>query len=178
MASRIHVTGASGSGTSTLGRAIAEAIGGRHLDTDDYFWMPTDPPCQEIRPMPERLERLSADADPEGAWALSGSLCGWGDPLMPRFERVILLSAPTPIRIERLIRRERARFGAETLEPGGALHEMHRGFIEWARKYDDGGLEVRSRALHDAWLAELSCSVLRLDGTLPIEELLRLALTW
>ena len=176
MFSRIHITGASGSGTTTLGRAVAEAIGGRHLDTDDYFWMPTDPPCNEIRPMPERLERLSAAADPAGRWALSGFLCGWGDPLIPRFERVILLSAPTPIRLERLRERERARYGAEALAPGGSHHEQHVGFIEWTQRYDEGGLDVRSRALHDAWLADLDCPVLRLDGTLPGDELLRLAL--
>ena len=41
---RIHVLGASGSGTSSLAAAIARRHGHRHLDTDDFFWMPTDPP--------------------------------------------------------------------------------------------------------------------------------------
>jgi adenylate kinase family enzyme len=176
MAERFHVTGASGSGTSTLGRALAEAIGGRHLDTDDYFWFPTDPPCQEIRPIEERLPLLEADADPGGRWALSGSLCGWGDPLIPRFEKVILLSAPTPLRLERLRRRELKRFGAAVLAEGGSHHEGHAGFMAWAALYDEGGLEVRSRTLHETWLEELSCPVLQLDGTLPLTELLALAL--
>ena len=30
----IHITGASGSGTTTLGLALAELLGIRHLDTD------------------------------------------------------------------------------------------------------------------------------------------------
>jgi NAD(P)-dependent dehydrogenase (short-subunit alcohol dehydrogenase family) len=35
---RIHVTGASGSGVTTLGRALADALALPHHDTDDYFW--------------------------------------------------------------------------------------------------------------------------------------------
>ena len=38
---RIHILGASGSGTTTLGRALAERLQCRHFDTDDYFWLPT-----------------------------------------------------------------------------------------------------------------------------------------
>ena len=41
---RIHVFGASGAGVTTLGRALADALGTPHHDTDDYFWLPTTPP--------------------------------------------------------------------------------------------------------------------------------------
>lgn len=34
--------GASGSGTSTLGRKICEELGYKFMDTDDYFWFPTN----------------------------------------------------------------------------------------------------------------------------------------
>lgn len=176
MFERVHITGASGSGTSTLGRALAEAIGGRHLDTDDYFWLPSNPPCQEIRPLDERLPLLASDADPSGRWVLSGSLCGWGDPLIPRFQQVILLGAPTPLRMERLRRRERRRYGPEALAEGGSHHEGHVAFLDWAARYDDGDLEIRSRALHEHWIASLPCPVLQLDGALPRSELLALAL--
>ena len=40
----LHITGASGSGTTTLGRALASAWAVPHADTDDYFWVPTTPP--------------------------------------------------------------------------------------------------------------------------------------
>src|SRR5678809_1323103 len=43
ISNRIHILGASGSGT-TLGRALAEHLQGSHFDTDDYSWLPTDPP--------------------------------------------------------------------------------------------------------------------------------------
>ena len=37
----IHIFGASGSGTTTLGKKICEELGYTQMDTDDYFWMPT-----------------------------------------------------------------------------------------------------------------------------------------
>jgi adenylate kinase family enzyme len=35
---RVHIFGASGSGTTTLGRTLAERLGVRFFDGDDYFW--------------------------------------------------------------------------------------------------------------------------------------------
>jgi hypothetical protein len=56
----VHIFGASGAGTSTLGRALGERLALAHLDTDDFFWMPTDPPFTGLlTPDPElRLARL------------------------------------------------------------------------------------------------------------------------
>jgi adenylate kinase family enzyme len=164
----IHLTGASGSGTTTLGAVLAQALSLPHLDTDDFYWLPTDPPFSRKRPMPERLECLLAalDAAPHG-FVLSGSCCGWGDPLRARFDHVVWLGLPAEERLDRLERRERARFGAAALAPGGAMHEPHREFMAWAARYDEGGLEVRSHARHAAWL-EGCRSVQRLDGRLPL----------
>ena len=39
----IHIYGASGSGITTLGRKISEELGYKFMDTDDYFWLPTNP---------------------------------------------------------------------------------------------------------------------------------------
>src|SRR5829696_7380488 len=70
---RVHITGASGSGTTTLGHALAARFGWRHLDTDDHFWLPTDPPFQQQRPVPERLALLCAALAGSG-WVLSGAV--------------------------------------------------------------------------------------------------------
>ncbi len=40
----VHITGASGSGVTTLGRELALAIGGYALDMDDFYGVPTHPP--------------------------------------------------------------------------------------------------------------------------------------
>ena len=57
----IHIFGASGSGTSTLGREIASGLGYRFMDTDDYFWLPTDPKYTHKRPVSERLALMRQD---------------------------------------------------------------------------------------------------------------------
>jgi len=160
---RIHILGASGSGTTTLARALADRLGHAQLDTDDFFWHPTDPPYQRSREAGERLDLLRDALAPHAAWVLSGSLCGWGDPLIPLFDLVIYLRLPADIRVERLRAREATRFG-EAIAPGGRLHQGHEKFIAWAASYDGGDLSTRSRMRHGGWLAGLPCSVLRIEG--------------
>ncbi len=163
---RIHITGASGCGASTLGKALAARLGVAWRDTDDYFWQATDPPYRTQWPMPERLDRLAAALDDRAGWVLSGSLDNWGDGLIPRIGVELFLRVPASVRMERLRVREQARFG-KALEPGGAMHAEHRAFMDWTAGYETGGMEMRSLVRQMAWLAALPCPVLRLDGTRP-----------
>ena len=181
MSAAIHITGASGSGTSTLGQTLAAAIGAVPLDTDDFFWAPVEPKFSVTRAAPERLLLLEAafDATGPGGWVLSGSLSGgWAAPIVPRFQHVIFLHAPTALRLARLRRREAEVFGPAAIAPGGSRHDEHEAFIRWAASYDAGAATDRSRRQHEAWLATLACPVLRLDGQLPVDALLRQALDW
>lgn len=41
---RIYITGASGTGTSSLALALASKLQINHLESDDIFWENTDPP--------------------------------------------------------------------------------------------------------------------------------------
>jgi adenylate kinase family enzyme len=167
---RIHIFGASGSGTSTLGRALAERAGVAFLDTDDFFWEPSDPPYQRARPEPQRLRELRAALAESRSWVLAGSLCGWADPLIPRFELVVFLQLATSVRIARLRARESAKFGAAALAPGGAMHRDHEEFIDWARSYDHGGLDMRSFARHETWLSGLPCPTLSFEGEGAVDD--------
>lgn len=165
---RIHILGASGSGTTTLAAAVAGAHGHRQLDTDDFYWLPSDPPYQTPRPRDARLALLSGVLAASPTWVLSGSLCGWGDPLMPRFQLIVFLTVPTDVRMRRLRARQLERYGGEAVARGGRLHDEHVAFLEWAARYDDGDASVRSRTLHEAWLAALTVPVVRLDGDRPV----------
>ncbi|HET9639052.1 MAG TPA: AAA family ATPase [Allosphingosinicella sp.] len=167
---RIGITGASGCGVTTLGAALAARLGAVHIDTDDHYWIASDPPYREKRDVPERLEGIAAEQARSGRWVLSGTLDRWAEPAIAHAGLIVFLEVPTPVRLERLRAREQARFG-EALLPGGAMHETHREFIEWAAHYDDGTLPGRSRPKHEKWLAGLGTPVLRLDGTRPTEEL-------
>lgn len=168
---RIHVLGAAGSGTTTLGRALAGALALPHHDTDDYFWMPTEPPFAEARPVADRLALMQALFVPRAGWVLSGSLVGWGDPLIASFDLVVFLRTGAETRLARLHRREAGRYGADAVAPGGDRHAESRAFLDWAAGYDSGDLTGRSLQRHEAWLGTLPCPVLRLDGGAPLAAL-------
>jgi adenylate kinase family enzyme len=163
---RIFILGASGAGTSTLGAAVATALGVPHIDVDNYYWLPTDPPFTTSRPREERLSKLVRELDAHENWVLEGSISTWGDSLIPRYELVVFLAVDAPVRMERLRQRERLRYGCR-IEPGGDMAEQNAAFLAWAAAYDIAGFEQRSRAGHEAWLAGITMPVLRLDGSKP-----------
>src|SRR3954451_1172821 len=134
---RVHVTGASGSGTTTLGRALAAALASAHHDTDDYFWVQT-PPYQQKRDAADRLRLMHEVFLPRPDWVLSGSLTGWGDPLVPLFDLVVFLIAPAEFRVQRLRQRETRPFGADAVPPGAWRYRATEEFIAWASDYDHG----------------------------------------
>jgi adenylate kinase family enzyme len=168
----IHTVGASGAGTSTLGQALEREYGYKWLDTDNYFWLPTDPAFTQKRPREERIKLLSEDIQKYPKCVISGSLCEWGDVFIPQFDVVVFVDTPTKIRIERLKIREYKQFG-ERIRESGDMYEEHLQFIEWAASYDTAGMEQRSRVVHEDWFKLLSCPLLRVDGTKPIEELVK-----
>lgn len=172
---RVHISGASGCGVTTLGKALAQKLSAVHLDTDDFYWLPTDPPYREKRPESLRVELLKEAFSfaVETGWVLCGALGSWGAPLAPFFKIVVFLHAPTEVRLERLRAREALRFGAEAVAPGGWRHAESTAFLEWAAGYDTGSCEGRSRPRQEAWLAQLPCPVLRLDSTQPAEVLVQ-----
>jgi len=168
----IHILGASGAGTTTLGDALRDRFGYTLLDSDDFFWLPTNPKYTTPRAIEERQRLLSEAIATAGKWVLTGSSCGWGDMFIPLFEKVILVETPTEVRIERLKKREYDHFGDRVL-PGGDMYEAHLEFLEWAARYDSAGPEQRSHALHEQWLQKVSCPIAVVDGTLPVEEMVR-----
>lgn len=169
---RIHIMGASGSGVTTLGRALAAHLALPHHDSDDYFWLPTVPPYQTQRAVADRLRLMQEMFLPRADWVLSGSIVGWSaatTTLVAHFDLVVFMQTSPEVRLQRLRAREAAHFGADAVAPGGWRHDETEVFVEWASHYEDGTREGRSLAKHEAWLARLPCRVLRLDGSQPVE---------
>jgi cytidylate kinase len=156
---RVLITGAAGSGTSTFGRALAREIGAKFIEADDHFWIASDPPFQAKRAPAERLRSLLGEMQLASKIVVAGSVVGWGAEIEDGFHLIVFLSAPTPVRLARLKRRELERFGK--VDPS---------FLEWASQYDEGRFPGRSRALHDQWLSNRRCVTLRIDGAEPVRE--------
>lgn len=167
---RLLVIGASGAGTSTLGRAVASSRASQHFDLDDFFWEPTDPPFLTRRAPGERVRLLGQMVLPRADWVLSGSPLGWSAAIEARLTHVVFVTLDPAQRLARLEAREARRYGARIRE-GGDLEHHHTGFMEWAKGYDLPAFTGRSIAAHEDFLARLACPVLRLDGGAETERL-------
>ncbi|AKS08489.1 AAA family ATPase [Pseudomonas trivialis] len=164
MAYRVHILGAAGAGTTTLGEALAERLSVAYFDSDSFYWQQTLDPFTVARPKDERIRLLQEQTSGLQGWVLSGSLCGWGDPMIPHFTHVVFLRLDPKVRLHRLQLREVQRYG-DAIRPGGSRHENSVAFLAWAARYDGGNHSLRSLRRHETWLKALTCLVIRLDST-------------
>lgn len=107
---RIYITGASCAGVTTLGHNLVTQLGVRHVDVDDFYWMPTNPPFTTKRPVSERVSLIQQKLGDDG-WVMTGSCIGWGDALITHADLIVFVVTATPVRLERLAAREEERFG-------------------------------------------------------------------
>ena len=167
---RIHILGASGSGTSTLGSALARRLGVPHIDSDTFYWLPTDPPYTTPRAPEERRALLAQRLPVTAHWVFSGAATKWAAPLEPHYDLIVFLRLDPAVRMDRLRRREAARWGARILS-GGDMAVLNSAFITWAEAYDTAGSLRRGLATYEAWLADQTAPVQRLDSLAPVEDL-------
>jgi hypothetical protein len=167
---RVHILGASGSGTSTLGAALARRLGVSHTDADSLYWVPTDPPYTTPRRAEDRQALLLRTLPAGGQWVFSGAATKWAAPLEPHYDLVVFLRLDPAVRMVRLRRREAARFGARIL-PGGDMAAISASFFAWTEAYDTAGSSQRGLVTHEAWLADQPAPVLRLDSLAPVDDL-------
>jgi adenylate kinase family enzyme len=175
MFSRIHILGAAGAGKSTLAAALAENLGFAHLDTDHFYWLPTDLPYQAKRPVAQRVALLREAVQQHGNIIISGSLSGWGNDLRALFDAVVWLDTDVELRLKRLRLRQRERNSSSVI-PTEAYEQD--AFLEWAGQYDSGTQPGRSRSRDMAWIESLSVPVLHLDGSLDLADQVRKVLMW
>ncbi|MEM9529314.1 MAG: AAA family ATPase [Pseudomonadota bacterium] len=170
MQARIHVFGASGSGVTTLGAALAAELRCPHLDTDHFYWVHTDPPFTDKVEPAERVRAIQAKTHGLESWVLSGSLCSWGDPLLDQFTHLVFLRLDGTQRLRRLRDREQQRYG-DRIQPGGDMRRQHLDFMRWAKLYEKGRAPLRSLHLHRQWLLRMTCPVIELDSSASVQNL-------
>ncbi|MFW6022720.1 MAG: AAA family ATPase [Halanaerobiaceae bacterium] len=166
MINHIHILGASGVGATTLGKELTNHLPHEVFDGDDYFWAEK---FTRKRKRSDRVKLLSRDLSKHKNWIISGSICGWDDDFKSMFDLAIFLYVPAKVRLQRLKNREFMRYGKAIL-PGRKMHKQYKQFIDWASRYDNGGLEIRSKLLHEQWMKNLSCPVLRIEGSQTVQQ--------
>ncbi|MBR5134838.1 MAG: AAA family ATPase, partial [Clostridia bacterium] len=134
MARGIMIFGGAGSGKTTLGRMTAQALGCAFFDLDDYIWRKdTAVPFTVMYTREEKIERLMTDVLKHERFVMAGSMSSFHEAFDSMFDGMIYLKTDTAVRLARLRKRERERYGDRILE-NGDLVEHHRRFLESASR--------------------------------------------
>ena len=166
---KIHILGPSGSGTTTLGKALAEELQIKQFDSDAFFWAVSELPFTVKRPASERVALLKSALSKHDSWILSGAVVPWGDFLIPEFTLVIYKYIKQDVRVSRLVKREKERYG-DRIKPNGDFYEHYLEFMEYVKSYEDGSINIRSLLSQNKWLEMVNCKVLRIEEELDVES--------
>jgi len=117
---RIHILGGSGSGTSSIGKAVCNKTDYKHFDSDNYLWQQTKEPYTEMRSSEEYISLMGNDLTNNEKWILSGHVSfGLSDVYMPLYDLVVFIYVLPDIRMERIKKREYERYGDRILSRWG-----------------------------------------------------------
>ncbi len=173
---KIHIFGASGTGVSTLGQALAENINLPYFDSDDFFWENTNPPFTQRRAAKLRNQLIQNELKQSENWILGGSIINWGAEVFPPFDLIVFLWIPSPIRLSRLKQRELERYG-DVIFTDAERNKQFNEFMLWAADYDQAtGIANRTIQAHQAWLAQQNVPILRIEGDYTTAERLTMVL--
>lgn len=161
--------GASCAGSTTLGRALAKRLNIPFFDTDEYFWVLTDPPYTTKREPGLRNAMIKEEMAKHESWVQAGSVIKWGADWEEMFDVVVFLYIPHELRMQRLVAREVERYG-DIIYTDPARNAQHQEFVAWAEKYDDRTFSGRSIQHHEDWLSRVDAKVLEIRGDTTVAE--------
>ena len=160
----ICVCGLNGSGKTTLAEALAKELNFKHIDIEHYYFESSDNPYSSSRPQNEVELLLLKDMKQYSCFVFSAVNGNYTAEINSFYNLIIYLEAPLEVRMERIKRRAVDRFGNRVLF-GGDMYLQEEEFFAYARS------RMPEKILN--WLKKTSCKVIRLDGTKPIEENIR-----
>lgn len=164
---RINIFGASGSGTTTLGRILSVELSCQFVDSDDLYWEKTEPPYTTKVPKDERIAKLHQAYETTDAIIITGDLMSWGDGWEEKFDLAIFLFLPHRLRMERLQQREMERYGV-SLTSDAIVRANSEAFLAWAREYDNPDFDGKNITRHQPWMDRIRYPLITIEnaGTL------------
>lgn len=159
----ILIFGPNGSGKTTLGRELARKLNCKHMDVEDYYFLPSNIPYTVSRTKDEVIPLMLADVEKYGKFVLSAVTGDFGEKIISKYDLAVCITVPRDIRIERIKQRAVDKYGERVL-PGGDMFENNNRFIDFAAN--------RPLTLIDDFTKKLTCPVIYLDGTKTVDELL------
>ena len=159
----ILICGLNGTGKSTVGRMLADRMGYEFIDNEDLFFPKADPLYMFSNPRSEEeVIRLLEERIRENNRFIFAAVRGnYGDKLIASLDYIVLIELPKQIRSQRVRDRSYQKFGDRIL-PGGDLYDKE---SKWFSLTDS-----RPDDYVTGWLETVDCPVIRIDGTLPVEE--------
>ena len=167
----IHIMGASGSGTSTLGKFLAKKLNFSLIESDFYKWEQTDPPFQIMRDNEVSNRLLMEEILKNENLIISGSLHS-NPVIFPYIDLIIYLTCPTKVRLKRVIDRD-IELGRNSLEAEGEVYENFLGFLDLVKNYNKKDLTCRSKASQKYVMKECAVPVIRINTNKAINKVRR-----
>ena len=165
------ICGLNGSGKSTLGRALAEHLGWRFIDTEDLYFPKDDPDYlfahQRTQEEVERL--LLEEVQRDERFVFAAVKGNYGDAVLPYYKAAVLVEVPREIRLQRVQQRSLDKFG-DRAKPGGDLYEREKWFFDH--------ISARPEDYASRWLDTMNIPILQVDGTRPVGENLTVIEDW
>ena len=152
----IIVFGANGSGKTTLARELANLLGFKHMDIEDYFFEPSEIPYTAKRPHEDFLNLMLADIEKHGSFVISAVTGDLGEKIPLMYDLGVFIYAPKEIRMNRIEQRGLEMHGARVCK-GGDMYEQQQRFMDFAAN--------RPLEKIDEWAKTLVCPVVSIDGT-------------
>lgn len=163
MGTGIQICGLNGCGKSTLGKALAERMGFYFIDNEHLYFSRThaDEPYMSPRSRAEVERLLMEEVVSHPDFVFAAVKGDYGKDVLPMYNYVVVMEVSLRIRAQRVRNRSFQKFGSRMLE-GGDLHDQEEAFFQLAASRRDEDIE--------RWLQQISCPVIRVDGTRPVEE--------
>lgn len=172
MGNKIIVCGGNGAGKSTLGKRLAQELGWKFMDIEDYYFpeKSADNKYATGRTETEVAALLLQDMKRYDNFVLASVRGNYSEEIVSLFTCVVVIEVPKEVRMDRIRTRSYRQFGDRIL-PGGDLYEQQEGFFSM--------VENRRSDYATKWLETLELPVIYVDGTQPVErnvELLKVKL--
>ena len=163
----ICICGLNGSGKTTLAASLARSLNFKHMDIEDYYFLPSDIPYSRPRTKEEVIPLVLKDMNENPCFVFSYVKGDMTPEINAKFDLVVYLDVPKNIRMERIKKRAYDKFGDRVLI-GGDMYEQEEAFFKMASSREPSAIK--------SWLDTLPCKVLCLDGTKEINDILEIIL--
>lgn len=159
----ILLCGLNGVGKSSIGRILAKRMSYQFIDNEDLYFPKNDKLYMFSNPRSkeEVIHILEEKISKEDKFIFAAVKGNYGEKFLAQIDYVILVEVPKKIRMDRVKMRSAQKFGDRILADGDLAEKENAWFSL---------VNSRPENYVTEWLEMVKCPIIRIDGTLPIEE--------